>query len=145
MMRKLFISSIHPHLDYCFQLWAPKEGPLLDKLENILYFYTKLVPELRNLDYDQRLRMMRLTSVQRRYDRYRCIYVRKCLLGMVSDNGIKLRKDDNSRNGCIVDTRTKKGMNSLRVNSFSVRGPDVFNSLPKDLRELQYVPQNRSY
>ena len=56
---------------------------------------------------------------------------------MVPDNGIKLRKDDYSRNGCIVVPRTKKGMNSLRINSFSVRGPDVFNSLLKDLRELE--------
>ena len=37
-------------MEYCTQLQAPKEGPYLDKIEKI-YNFTKMIPEIRNLDY----------------------------------------------------------------------------------------------
>ena len=78
-------------MDYCAQLWAPKKGPLLDKLEKLVYDYTKLIPEIRNLSYDERLNKMRLQSAQRRYERYSIIYIRKCITGIVPNIGISVR------------------------------------------------------
>ena len=55
-MKKMFNSLIRPYLDYCAQLWAPMEGPSLDKLENVLKKYTKLIPELKHLKYSDGLK-----------------------------------------------------------------------------------------
>ena len=63
-MRQIVISLILPHMDYCAQLWAPSKGPSLDKLEKKLYDYTKYVPEIRNMSYEDRLKAMKLQSVQ---------------------------------------------------------------------------------
>ena len=101
-MRQIFISLIRPHMDYCAQLWAPSEGPGLDKLENFLYDYSKYVPEIRNMSYEDRLKAMRLQLVQRRYDRYRIIYTRKCALGLVPDCNITMRRDATQRNGVTM-------------------------------------------
>ena len=69
-MRRIFISLIRPHMDYCAQLWAPQEGPYLDKLEKIIYDFCKMKPEIRHLRYSERLSKMRIQSAQGRYERY---------------------------------------------------------------------------
>ena len=136
-MRKLYISTIRPHLDYCSQLWAPKEGPLLDKMGRILYNYTKLIPEIRNLPYEELLKRMNLTSIQTRFDRYKCIYTRKSILGIVPNNGLELKSGMQDSNGPMIKMKTKKDMSKLRSDSFEVRGVDIFNALPKDLRDME--------
>ena len=40
-MRHMYNSLVQPHMDYCVQLWAPPEGPEMDKLENITRNYTQ--------------------------------------------------------------------------------------------------------
>ena len=62
-MKKMFNSLIRPHLDYCAQLWAPMEGPSLDKLENVLKNYTKLILELKHLKYSDRLKILKNSVV----------------------------------------------------------------------------------
>ena len=41
------------------------------------------------------------------------------------------------RNGLKVRIGDKKSMSVLRNNSFIMRGPKLFNSLPQDLRSLE--------
>ena len=112
-MRQIFISLIRPHMDYCAQLWAPSEGPMLDKLEKILYDYTKYIPEICNLSYERRLKAMKLQSVQRRYDRYRILYTRKCALDLVPNCNIIIRRDATYRNGTTMEVPPLKGMSKL--------------------------------
>ena len=40
-MRHMYNTLVQPHLDYCVQLWAPPEGPQMDKIEDVLRNYTK--------------------------------------------------------------------------------------------------------
>ena len=82
-MRQMYVSAIRPHLDYCSQLWGPGEGPHLDKLEKLQAYYTRLIPEIRELAYPDRLKALNLQSVQRRFDRYRITYTRKILKNLV--------------------------------------------------------------
>ena len=135
-MKKMFNSLIRPHLDYCAQLWAPIEGPSLDRLENVLKRFTNLIPELRNQKYSDRLKSLKIQSVQRRYDRYRILYVRKCVLGLVPSEGITMEHSAMHRNGISITVNNGKGTSALRDRSFYIRGPRVFNALPKDLREI---------
>ena len=136
-MRQIFISLIRPHMDYCAQLWAPSEGPMLDKLEKILYDYTKYIPEICNLSYERRLKAMKLQSVQRRYDGYRILYTRKCALDLVPNCNIIIRRDATYRNGTMMEVPPLKGMSKLRRDCFMVRGPELFNCIPSYLRDTE--------
>ena len=98
-MKRMWISIIRPHLDYCSQLWAPKEGPKMDKVERLQYFYTGFIPEIRNLSYEERLKKLKITSLQRRYDRYRIFYMWKIANGIVPNCGIKQSTGSDSRLG----------------------------------------------
>ena len=135
-MRHIYITIIRPHLDYCSQLWGPDEGPSLDRLEKVQAFFTRLIPEIRNLPYDVRIRILRISSVQRRFDRYRIFYVRKILIGKVPDVGLKIRTKENHRIGLTLENPANKKSSKLFLGSFLVRGPETFNALPKDLRKL---------
>ena len=107
-MRRLYNAQIRPHIDNCAQDWAPCEGPDLDKVEKLLYNYTKLCPSIHHLPYSERLQAMKLTSIQRRFDRYRILYVRKCLLGLVPNCGFSVIHKASHRNGVMVGFGNKK-------------------------------------
>ena len=64
-MRHIYISLIRPHLDYCSQLWVPGEGVMMDRLERLQRNYLLLVPELRDKQYTDQLRMMNIQSLER--------------------------------------------------------------------------------
>ena len=130
----MYVSAIRPHLDYCSQLWGPGEGPHLDKLEKLQAYYTRLIPEIRELTYPERLKALNLQSVQRRFDRYRITYIRKILKNLVPNPGITQRTEASHQLGVMVEIPKVKS--KLRHDSFLVRGPRTFNSLPKELREL---------
>ena len=46
------------------------------------------------------------------------------------------------RNGVTMEVPSHKGMSILRRDSFSVRGPELFNVIPKDLRDLKISMDN---
>ena len=105
-------------MDYCTQLWMPQEGPYLDKIENIIYNFIKMIPEIRNLDYPEELSRLRLQSTQRRYERYSVIYTRICISGLVPIIGISIRREDLSRNVTTLKVPITKDMSYIRRNSF---------------------------
>ena len=65
-MITLWKSLIQPHLDYCGQLWQPANltGEIQD-LEQVLRSFSRRVQGMRNLSYWERLRDLRLLSIQR--------------------------------------------------------------------------------
>ena len=50
--------------------------------------------------------------------------------------GLNIGHSEGHRNGVKVIIPSKKGISSLREYSFSIRGPEIFSSLPSELREL---------
>ena len=75
---------------------------MMDKLEKVQKDFTNLIPEIRHLDYHERLKVMKITSLQRRIDRYRIFYVRKILQGLVPNCGISVRREETDRNGLML-------------------------------------------
>ena len=71
------------HIDYCSQLYLPGKPADLERLENLQRLYTKKIPEIRNLDYWHRLKVLQMLSQERRMERYRAIYVWKMIEGLV--------------------------------------------------------------
>ena len=134
-MRQMYISVIRPHIDYCSQLWGPGEGPLLDRLERLQAYFTRLIPSIRSLSYVDRLKALRLQSIQRRFDQYKITYIRKILMNLVPNPGIKQRTDERHRLGLTLEV--PEVTSKLRSDSFIVSGPRTFNCIPKELRKLE--------
>ena len=72
---------IRPHLEYCVQAWSPHLTKDVEVLEKVQRAATKLVPELRKLEYNERLKRLDLTNLQRRRTRGDLIETYKLLSG----------------------------------------------------------------
>ena len=72
---------VRPHLEYCIQAWSPYLRKDIDMLEKIQRRATKLIPGLRYLSYEERLKECRLTTLETRRVRGDQIEVFKILKG----------------------------------------------------------------
>ena len=83
---------------------------------------------------------MKITSVQRRLERYRIIYVWKILEGLAPDCGVSVQSGmERFGRKCSIPKIKKgcrKALQSIREQSFQVNGPLLFNSLPPYIRNL---------
>ena len=60
----LYKAIVRPHLEYCIQAWRPYRKKDIDTLECIHRRTTKMIPELRDLSYEERLKECGLTTLE---------------------------------------------------------------------------------
>ena len=138
-LKRVFKSLVQPHIDYCSQLWTPLEGPNMEKVEKVLRDFSRRIPELKGMNYWQRLERLAMNSEQRRLERYQMIYVWKIIHGVAPNCGISWTECE-ERRGRLCEVRKVKGksfVQNLRRQSFQVAGPKLWNCLPKNVRNFK--------
>ena len=144
-MLVLYKALILPSLEYCCQVWSPHKIGRIRDLESVQRFFTQKIRGVENLDYWARLSSLKIYSLQRRRERYCIIYVWKIVndLAMNIINEIyMIRTRDSVRGGlfCLippVNHRAPYYVQTLIENSFAVRGPRLFNAIPRELRDFR--------
>ena len=63
-MKTLCCTYVRPHLEFAVQAWSPFLMKGINELENVLRRATKMIPELRHLDYEERLKTIKLTTLE---------------------------------------------------------------------------------
>ena len=142
-MLTLFKALVRPHLEYACQLWSPLKLGQVGRLEGIQRTYTARISGLGHLNYWERLKKLNLYSLERRRERYQIIYVFKIISGVVpnfTNERFKLRPTLSARRGCEclvppINTGSTARFKTLTDNSFAIRGPRLFNILPRKLRD----------
>lgn len=85
--------------------------------------------------------VVKMFSQQRRAERYRILYTWKVLEGKVPNCGIQSKSNDRRGRECLIPlTRGTPAVQNLRHQSFQMAGPQLFNSLPRTLRDLEKIP-----
>ena len=82
----LCISLVRPHLEYCIQAWRPHMRKDIDKLEHVQRRATRLISEISQLSYEERLQKCRLTTLETKRIRGDQIEVFKIMHGYVGLN-----------------------------------------------------------
>ena len=77
----LYKTIVRPHLQYCMQAWRPYRNTDIDMIERVQTRATKMIPKLRNISYEMRLKECGLTTLETRRLRGDQIEVFKILNG----------------------------------------------------------------
>ena len=142
-MITLWKSLIAPILDYCCQLWSPSKQGQITALENVQHSFFKKIAGTTGLDYWDLLKLLKMSSLQRRRERYICIYMWKIIEGLVPKFGIRFHHNRRRGRLCSVPqvcTTAPHTLQTIRFNSMGVHGPRLFNSLPVNIRNMAECP-----
>ena len=139
----LFKTFVIPKLEYGCQVWSPYLKKDIIRVESLQKTLTSKIEGLDGLNYHQRLKHLKLYSMQRRRERYALIFIWKCAVGLVS--GYSLDFNNNLRRGrlCAVRQVPQKVPTSVRQASeasLAVHGARLFNLLPRDVRDMVLSP-----
>ena len=137
-MKMLLKTLILPHIDYCSQLYCPTRPADIQKLEKVQKDFLKRIPALRQQSYWQQLETFQLYSIQRRLERYRTIYVWKVLESHVPNCRLKVTHTKETRLGrrCAATEGRGREARASFDQTFQFHGPRLYNSLPRELRNL---------
>ena len=100
MRRKIITTVIRPKLEYAEVIWSPLKKKHVLKLERIQKIATKMVPELEDLPYEERLKEMHLTALKERRERGDLITIYKFMnnLEETDRKDLILRRKGEDRN-----------------------------------------------
>ena len=148
-MKTLLKSLIVSQMEYCCILWSPTNQKQIDLLESVQRNFTRKISCFQSynnvlqrvtceVDYDERLRRLKIYSLERRRERYQILYIYKIIAEIVPNPGLdilyfprtKVRVEPKyERNAPTWVTR-------IRNSSFYYIAPKLFNYLPADMKEL---------
>ena len=139
-MITLFKSMVRSKLEYCCPVWDPSKIGDIQAIENIQRQFTRKILGCKDLDYWDRLKKLRLMSLQRRRERYSIIQTWK-ILQKCAPNSTGIIFYDSDRLGvrARVPTLNHKAQRSVATiydNSFGVRAPRLWNMLPKGVNTV---------
>ena len=147
LMLTTWKSLVIPIVDYCSQLWCPLKKGDIQMIEALQKSFTRKIASRGKEDYWERLSSLHLYSLERRRERYRIIYIWKMLENMVpnlSAEQSQIKSNVSLRFGrqCVVPPMSRCSstrVQTLREGSFSTHGAQLFNILPKEIRNLTNV------
>jgi len=131
----LYGTYVRPHLEYCSQVWAPYFQKDINVLEKVQRRATKLIPSIRKLRYEDRLKYLGLFSLQRRRKRGDLIETFKIMNGVENIDSETFFKRSSATNlrGHNFKIYKQTATSIHRRNFFSQRVVNSWNLLPWDV------------
>ena len=140
-MLTLYRALVLPILEYCSQLWHPVQLGVSRSLEAVQRSFTSRLRGMENLNYWERLKTLKLYSLERRRERYMAIYIWKVVAGLAPNLGgtreIVVHQSDRRGRICRVPPVARTAMariQRLQEDSLPVLGARLFNCLPAETR-----------
>ena len=141
LMLTLLKALVIPLVEYCCQVWCPSKIGEIQKLEDVQRCFTRRIHGMENKSYWERLKALQLYSLERRRERYLIIYTWKIINGKVPNiigtNGVTTKWHDRLGFTCKIpelNHRATDRIATLKENSFFVKGPRLFNCIPRETR-----------
>lgn len=127
---KAFIVYVRPLVEYSSQIWSPHHKKYINDLESVQRRFTKRLPGLQNLNYAQRLNVLKLETLEIRRLRADLILLYKIFFGTIKTDFSKFIVHNNytSTRGHSYKLRVPHARTDVFKFSF-IRSFSVWNSL----------------
>jgi hypothetical protein len=136
----LYRSLVRPHLEYGNVIWSPKYNKDIQLIENVQRRATKLVPGLKDLPYEERLKILQIPSMVYRRARGDMIEMYKYTHGKYAVDTPWIVYTSSTRTRGHSFKVEKHHCNlDLRKFAFSYRIVDKWNALPESVVEAPSV------
>ena len=141
----LYKSLVRPILEYCSVIWAPLYKTDALEIEKIQRRATKLVPELRELSYPDRLRKLNLTTLAYRRQRTDILQVFRIIkqIDRIPFDSL-FKYNQQSTRGHSYQLEKPRAETRLRINSFSHRVINIWNKLSESSVQCIRIEKNTS-
>ena len=152
IMLTLLKSLVVPQVEYGSVIWMPVSQNAINLIESVQRRFTKMIRCFQTYDdnlemyitttnYHDRLKELNIYSLQRRRERYAILYVYKIIIQHVPNPGLEINYNPRTKIRVTpkqnISRTSPAWIKSLRNNSFFVMGPQLYNSIPAALRELE--------
>ena len=139
LMMTLYKTMVRSKLEYCCPVWNPAKVEDIRDIENIQRNFTRKISNCKGQNYWERLKTLKIMSLQRRRERYTIIHTWKIASG-AAPNDIGMIFNTNQRRGlkAIVPSLYPGAQRSVSThyhNSFGVKAAFLWNILPKSVNE----------
>jgi len=145
-MMRLFNAYVRSKMEYCSVVWSPSEQTYINEIEKIQKAFTSRIEGVENMDYHERLKELKLYSLERRRERYYMIYGWQQMEG-IKENSLKLKESERGTR-LIISPKMPGEYDGVRI-SRSIKttidnGPArktarLFNRLPRGVRRITGV------
>ena len=130
----LYKSLVRSIIDYGGSVYFPTTKKNIQLVENIQKRATKILPELKDLPYRQRLIRLNLPTLHYRRKRYDLIQLYKIVHGFEDIHpGKFVEFNDNCTRGHLFKIQKPSCRKTLRINSFPTRCINLWNSLGEEI------------
>ena len=145
----LYISLIHPHLEYCSFLFDPHSSHLSSKIEKVQHFACKICSKDWSSDYTFLLSKLQLPTLHSRRQNAKLIFLFKILHNLVDfpDPPLQFRSVPSynlrvsySQDLQYITYKTQSALNSFFPNSIK-----LWNSLPHHVKSSKSISQLKFY
>ena len=139
LMLTLLRSLIQPRLDYCSQLWSPRDQLSINRLERVQRQFLSHIYDssMQGKNYWEKLSYLRVFSQERRRERYQICFIWKLSQGLVEGYSMNWQWSDRRGRYCIphtIPTSAPSKVRKARERTLGVHGAKLFNILPSYLR-----------
>ena len=126
---------VRPILEYCQQVWSPYLKKDIDDIERIQRRATKLIHDLKDLSYEERLEELGLFTLCDRRLRGDMICLYKIFHGKTNINAKKIftMDSDSITRGHMFKIKQQRCHSDIRSNYFSQRVAVPWNNLPEHI------------
>ncbi len=121
---------MRPHLEFCNTVSYTVYEKDAKLLEGVQRRATKMVPEMKNYDYANRLKKLALPSLSYRRKRGDMIEVYKYTHGLYKVSALTLEMEENTTRGYNYKLKKKRCSTTRRLKFFSMRVVNAWNRLP---------------
>ena len=144
MFLNLYMALVRPLLEYCVQVWSPHLRKYIKLIEGVQRRATRLVPELRDLPYEERLKILKLTTLEERRVRGDMIETYKIITRKEKVNPDRFFQMIPNRVGPRARDRRifkKRSRNRVRRSFFTQRVPNNWNGLTNEIVNAEKTSQ----